>query len=97
MVIPPAVWGAGLLRARGRGIDTDAWTWRLADAGQLLGEPPSVAGWDDEAWLTTSTYSARWGVAIQAAVLSFSTLSSARPRSLKRIGAPFSYATISER
>ncbi|MBO9532981.1 MAG: DUF1800 family protein [Solirubrobacteraceae bacterium] len=67
MVIPPAVWAAGLLKARGRGIDTEAWTWRLADAGQMLGQPPSVAGWDDEAWLSTSAYSARWGIAIQAA------------------------------
>jgi Protein of unknown function (DUF1800) len=67
MVIPPAVWAAGLLRARHRGIDTEAWSWRLADAGQMMGAPPSVAGWDDEGWLTTSTYAARWGIAIEAA------------------------------
>ena len=32
----------------------------------MLGQPPSVAGWDDDAWLSTSGYAARWGIAIQA-------------------------------
>jgi len=63
LVKPPAVYNAGLLRARGRGIDTDAWTWLGATAGQMLGLPPNVSGWNDRAWLNTSTFSARWSIA----------------------------------
>jgi hypothetical protein len=63
MVKPPVVLCAGQLRARGRGIDTDAWTWICSNAGQLLWEPPNVSGWNDNAWLSTSTWSARWTMA----------------------------------
>ena len=55
MVKPPVVYTAGLLRARGRGIDTDAWTWIGSLRGQQLFRPPNVAGWDDTRWLDTAT------------------------------------------
>jgi len=60
MVKPPAVFLAGLLRNRRRAVDTDAWTWASRLAGQQLFRPPSVAGWDDERWLDTSTLRGRW-------------------------------------
>jgi uncharacterized protein (DUF1800 family) len=63
MVKPPAVYTAGLLRAAGRGIDTEAWTWLCANAGQQLFFPPNVSGWNDERWLDTATYLARWDIA----------------------------------
>lgn len=66
MVKPPVVFTAGLLRASGQGITTDAWIYRLEHAGQLLGFPPNVAGWNDRAWLNTSTHSARWGIVREA-------------------------------
>ena len=60
MVKPPVVYTAGLLRARGRGIDTAAWT-KLDDAsGQRLFLPPNVAGWDESRWLDTATFRGRW-------------------------------------
>ncbi len=61
MTKPPAVYMAGLLRARKLGIENDGWIWRTQVAGQMLGQPPSVAGWNDRAWMNTSTFSARWG------------------------------------
>jgi uncharacterized protein (DUF1800 family) len=60
MVKPPVVYTAGLLRARGRGIDTDAWTWIGSLSGQQLFRPPTVAGWDDTRWLDTATFRGRW-------------------------------------
>jgi Protein of unknown function (DUF1800) len=63
MVKPPVVYTAGLLRALGRGIDTDAWAWLTPMTGQTLFEPPNVAGWDDDRWLDTGTWRARWMVA----------------------------------
>ena len=60
MVKPPAVYIAGLLRALGRYIDTDAWTWLSDMAGQQLYWPPNVSGWDDSRWLDTSRMRARW-------------------------------------
>jgi uncharacterized protein (DUF1800 family) len=63
MVKPPAVYTAGLLRAAGRGIDTEAWVWLCANAGQQLFFPPNVSGWNDERWLDTATYLARWDIA----------------------------------
>ena len=44
MVKPPIVYTAGLLRASGRGIDTESWTWLCANAGQQLFYPPNVVG-----------------------------------------------------
>ena len=63
MVKPPAVYLAGMLRARRRGIDTEAWTWLSSQAGQQLFYPPNVAGWDDTRWLDTASFLARWNLA----------------------------------
>jgi uncharacterized protein (DUF1800 family) len=63
MVKPPIVYTAGLLRASGRGVDTESWTWLCANAGQQLFFPPNVAGWNDDRWLDTSSYLARWDIA----------------------------------
>jgi uncharacterized protein (DUF1800 family) len=63
LVTPPVVYNAGLLRAIGRPIDTTAWSWLSAGAGQQLFYPPNVAGWDFTHWLDTSTAKARWEMA----------------------------------
>ncbi|MBJ7470020.1 MAG: DUF1800 family protein [Solirubrobacteraceae bacterium] len=56
----PITYVAGMLRARGRGIDDDSWTWICSGAGQQLWSPPNVSGWNERAWLNTTTYSYRW-------------------------------------
>ncbi len=66
MVKPPVVYAAGLLKALGRGIDTESWVWRCERAGQRLYYPPNVAGWDDGRWLDTSTIRGRWDIAAEA-------------------------------
>ncbi len=63
LVTPPVVYNAGLLRAISRPIDTTAWAWLSASAGQQLFYPPNVSGWDFGAWLDTSTLKARWEIA----------------------------------
>ena len=63
LVTPPVVYNAGLLRAIGRPIDTTAWSWLSAGAGQQLFYPPNVSGWDFTRWLDTSTAKARWEIA----------------------------------
>jgi uncharacterized protein (DUF1800 family) len=63
MVKPPVVYLAGMLRATKRGIDTEAWTWLSNQAGQQLFYPPNVAGWDDDRWLDTASFLARWNIA----------------------------------
>jgi uncharacterized protein (DUF1800 family) len=63
MVKPPMVYLAGMLRASRRGIDTEAWPWLSYLAGQRLFFPPNVAGWDDERWLDTASFLARWNLA----------------------------------
>src|SRR5205823_12356636 len=60
MVKPPVVYIAGLLRASGKGIDRDDWTWIADLSGQLLFHPPNVAGWDESRWLDTATFRGRW-------------------------------------
>jgi hypothetical protein len=60
MIKPPVVHAAACLRARGIGITTPSWIYRVSDAGQLLGSPPNVAGWNPNAWLNTATVAARW-------------------------------------
>ncbi|MHB8468705.1 MAG: DUF1800 domain-containing protein [Gaiellaceae bacterium] len=62
LVKPPAVYNAGLLRRIGRGIDTTAWSWLGAMAGQQLFYPPNVGGWDDTRWLDTATWRGRWWI-----------------------------------
>jgi uncharacterized protein (DUF1800 family) len=66
LVTPPAVYNAGLLRAIGRPIDTTAWAWLSANAGQQLFYPPNVSGWDFGDWIDTSTVKARWEMASYA-------------------------------
>jgi uncharacterized protein (DUF1800 family) len=63
LVTPPVVYNAGLLRAIGRPIDTTAWAWLSANAGQQLFYPPNVSGWDFGDWIDTSTVKARWEMA----------------------------------
>src|SRR6185436_21167586 len=63
MVKPPIVYIAGLLRMRGRWLDSSTW-WTLGQqAGQQLFYPPDVGGWDDSRWLDTFTFRARWFIA----------------------------------
>ena len=59
----PAIYTAGLLRRIGRSVDTTAWAWLDAMAGQQLFYPPNVAGWDDSRWLDTATWRGRWWIA----------------------------------
>src|SRR4051812_48259675 len=68
MVKPPVVYNAGLLRTMGRGVDAD-WAWLSSLAGQQLFYPPNVSGWDDSAWLDTSTWRARFEMAIYSTSL----------------------------
>ena len=63
LVKPPAVYNAGLLRATGQTITTDAWVWLGSLSGQQLFHPPNVAGWNDQAWLDTSRLYGRWNLA----------------------------------
>jgi hypothetical protein len=60
MVKPPIVYLAGLLRGSGRWIDTESWTWLADMMRQRLFVPPNVAGWEDDRWLDTGTWRARW-------------------------------------
>jgi uncharacterized protein (DUF1800 family) len=63
MVKSPVLQAAGMLRARGRGIDTGDWAWLCDGAGQYLFMPPNVSGWDDSRWLDTATFRSRWMMA----------------------------------
>jgi uncharacterized protein (DUF1800 family) len=63
MLKPPIVFNAGLLRMRGRGIDTTTWASLGKSAGQQLFYPPDVGGWDYTRWLDTATFRARWFIA----------------------------------
>ena len=63
LLTPPVVYNAGLLRSISRPIDTTAWAWLSANAGQQLFYPPNVSGWDYTRWLDTSTAKARWEMA----------------------------------
>jgi uncharacterized protein (DUF1800 family) len=66
MVKPPVVYTAGLLRTMKRGIDIGAWSWLAEQAGQRLFYPPNVSGWDDSAWLDTSSWRGRFDTAVYA-------------------------------
>jgi hypothetical protein len=66
LLTPPVVYNAGLLRSISRPIDTTAWAWLSANAGQQLFYPPNVSGWDYTRWLDTSTVRARWEMASYA-------------------------------
>jgi uncharacterized protein (DUF1800 family) len=98
MVKPPVVQAAGMLRAVGRGIDTDAWSWLCAQAGQMLFEPPNVSGWDDTRWLDTATFRARWQMASEIcnqAQLKDKAKVSAKPQTLVRNAAHFWHTPLS--
>jgi uncharacterized protein (DUF1800 family) len=60
MVTPPVVYCAGMMRALGRTLETDDWSWICEQAGQRLFLPPNVAGWDYRHWLDTSRWAARF-------------------------------------
>src|ERR1700735_90760 len=60
LVTPPVVFCAGMLRALGETITTDAWGWIGDQTGQRLFDPPNVAGWDYTHWLDTSRWSGRF-------------------------------------
>jgi hypothetical protein len=60
MVIPPVVYCAGLLRALGLTLETNAWSWIGQQAGQFLFDPPNVAGWNYADWLDTARWSGRF-------------------------------------
>jgi hypothetical protein len=66
LVKPPVVYAAGLLRTMGRFVEQRGLSWICAEAGQRLFYPPNVSGWDDSAWLSTSTWRARWIIAKSA-------------------------------
>ena len=66
MVKPPVVYLAGMLRILGDRISTEDWIWLSIQAGQLLFYPPNVSGWNDDRWLDTSTFHARWQIAASA-------------------------------
>src|SRR3954468_23546981 len=55
MVKSPILYTAGLLRARQKRVAGVPWAWYTGLAGQQLFGPPNVAGWDDDAWLDTSS------------------------------------------
>jgi uncharacterized protein (DUF1800 family) len=63
LVKPPVVQIAGMLKARGRGVDTESWTGVSGAAGMRPFDPPNVAGWDESRWLDTSTFRGRWSAA----------------------------------
>jgi uncharacterized protein (DUF1800 family) len=63
MVKPPVVFAAGMLRARGRGVQTTQWFRLAPTSGQRLFYPPNVAGWDETRWLDTATFRGRWFLA----------------------------------
>jgi len=63
LVKQPVVFGAGLLRAVGRGVETIGWPVMSEQAGQRLFLPPNIAGWREDRWLDTSTIQARWTLA----------------------------------
>jgi uncharacterized protein (DUF1800 family) len=62
LVTPPIVWTAGMLRASSQSITTTGWSWIASLTGQVLFQPPNVAGWNYAQWLDTS----RWAGRLQA-------------------------------
>jgi uncharacterized protein (DUF1800 family) len=59
LVTPPIVWTAGMLRASSQTITTTDWAWIAGLTGQVLFQPPNVAGWDYTQWLDTSRWAGR--------------------------------------
>jgi uncharacterized protein (DUF1800 family) len=52
-----------MLRILSDRIANEDFVWLSIQAGQLLFYPPNVSGWNDERWLDTSTFRARWALA----------------------------------
>jgi uncharacterized protein (DUF1800 family) len=75
LVKPPAVYNAGLLRATGQTITSDAWVYLGDWCGQQLFYPPNVSGWNDRAWLDTSTLYGRWYLVNQVLIAAARTAS----------------------
>jgi uncharacterized protein (DUF1800 family) len=65
MVKPSVVYTAGTLRALGRRVAPDYYSYSYLD-GQTLFYPPNVAGWSDERWLDTAKFLGRWYTATTA-------------------------------
>jgi uncharacterized protein (DUF1800 family) len=63
MVKSPVLFLAGMLRRLEDQIETEDYVWLSIQAGQLLFYPPNVSGWNDDRWLDTSTFKARWDLA----------------------------------
>jgi uncharacterized protein (DUF1800 family) len=60
----PAVFLAGQLRYAGAAVTRTAWSYSLANMGQTVFQPPSVAGWDwNDLWLSSNAMRARFLVA----------------------------------
>lgn len=78
MVKPPVIYTAGLLRAKRRGIDSIDWAQYGALSGQQLFKPPNVSGWNDDRWLDSGTWLARWQIAA-AVIKPFAPTRSAEP------------------
>lgn len=83
MIKPPVVYCAGLLRALGAAVTTEAWVDLASATGQLLFYPPNVSGWPRDRWLDTSTFKGRWDAA--ALALTPTALDPARARSHKDV------------
>jgi uncharacterized protein (DUF1800 family) len=60
MTKSPVVHAASLLRATSTPIMSSTWYYLAESSGQFLGFPPNVAGWNERAWLNTSSHAARW-------------------------------------
>ena len=60
MVKPPVVYLAGLLRGMGGASTPSPGRGCRRLMRQRLFVPPNVAGWDDDRWLDTGTWRARW-------------------------------------
>jgi uncharacterized protein (DUF1800 family) len=63
MVKSPVLYLAGMLRRLEDQIENEDYVWLSIQAGQLLFYPPNVSGWNDQRWLDTSTFKARWDLA----------------------------------
>lgn len=66
MVKSPVLFSAGLLRALGKPVDSTSLMYWCENAGQRLFNPPNVSGWNDNAWLDTSTLFNRWRLVYDA-------------------------------
>jgi uncharacterized protein (DUF1800 family) len=97
IVKPPVVFNAGLLRMRGRFIDSSTW-WSLGQqAGQQLFYPPDVGGWDYTRWLDTATYRSRWFIAALVQGAGRPTDSPSDPAQLVKRSLQFwGYPTVSD-